>query len=108
MTQERWCTFSLFKQLANVGADVGRAVSGKNKGRTKDSGLAFERALELLDATIADPKNHGLRRRELLRAREALIDHFMYDSKEYGTTDGFWDRYFYAFCYASAMERGVC
>lgn len=35
---------------------------------------AFERALELLDLTAADPKNQS-RLRELRRVREALSDH---------------------------------
>jgi hypothetical protein len=66
---------------------------------------AFERALELIDLTIKDPKNKGLRLKEILRSREAIVDHFMYDN-EYKTTDEQWQEYFFQFNYAAAMQRG--
>ncbi len=101
----RWFTFSIFQQLANVGSDIERTIQWKNKGDLDFSCKAFERALELLDFTIQDPKNKGPRLKELLRAREALVDHFVYDN-EYGTTDTFWQKYFFSFSYAAALERG--
>ena len=100
----RWFKLSLLEQMANIGSDVERTISWKNKGDLAYSQQAFERALELIDLTIADPKNKG-RRREVLRAREALIDHFMYDN-EYGSTDESWQSYFFAFNYAAAIARG--
>jgi hypothetical protein len=51
--------------------------------------------LELLDFTIADPKNKS-KLKELLRAREALADHFFFDN-EYNSTDEIWQKYFFAF-----------
>lgn len=65
---------------------------------------AFERALELIDLTVADPKNRR-RLREILRTREALVDHFVYDNI-YQTTDDIWQKYFFAFNYAAALQRG--
>ena len=41
---------------------------------------ALERAIELLDLTIADPKNKK-RLKEVLRVREALLDHFIFDNE---------------------------
>lgn len=105
LTLERWFRFSLFEQLANVGCDVSRIIRAKKQGDLKLSSLAFERALELLDLTITDPKNHGARRKELLRVREALIDYFMYDN-EYHSTDALWESYFWDFSYAAAIQRG--
>lgn len=105
ITLERWCGFSLFFQLANVGTDVSRAISWRKKGDFVNSNDAFERAMELLDATIADPKNRGPRRKELLRVRETLKDYFLGDN-EYKDTDEAWEQYFYNFCYAAALERG--
>jgi hypothetical protein len=91
-------------QLANVGTDVDRAISWRNRGDMEYSVKAFERALELLDLTISDDKNNKGKRRELLRVREALVDYFIY-SNEYNTSDEFWHKYFFAFAYAAALER---
>lgn len=105
LTQERWFKFSLFEQLANVGMDIERTIQWKNKENQEYSQQAFERALELLDLTIADPKNNQGKRKELLRVREALIDYFMYDN-EYASTSELWQSYFYDFALASAITRG--
>jgi hypothetical protein len=106
LTPERWFRFSLMEQLANVGTDIERTIQWKKAGNLDYSQKAFERALELLYYTIADPKN--IKRgtlRELCRMREALLDYFMGDN-EYCTTDEIWSRYFYEFNYAAAMEKG--
>lgn len=99
----RWFKLSLVEQLANVGSDVVRTIKWKNKGNIKRSKNAFERALELLDLTIADPKNR-FRLKEILRTREALIDYFIFDN-EYSSTDKLWEKYFYNFNYAAALRR---
>lgn len=105
LTPERWFKFSLLEQLANIGSDIERTIQWKKDGDIAYSRKAFERALELLYFTVEDPKNRGPRLREILRVREALIDHFVYDN-EYNTTDEQWQRYFYDFNYAAALERG--
>lgn len=101
----KWFKFSLFEQLANVGMDIERTIRWRKKGNLEYSKQAFERALELLDFTVADPKNKGPRLKEIVRSREALVDHFVYDN-EYNTTDEQWQKYFYQFNYAAALERG--
>lgn len=53
----RWFELSLVEQLANVGSDIERTIQWKKKGDFEYSKEAFLRALELLDLTIADPKN---------------------------------------------------
>jgi hypothetical protein len=53
----RWNLLSFAEQMANVGSEVERTISWKNRGRAEISGRAFERALELIDLTVADPKN---------------------------------------------------
>lgn len=105
LTFERWCTFSVYEQLANVGSDIERTIYWKNQQESDDSKKAFERALELLNLTILDPKNRGPRLKELARVREVLIDHFVYDNV-YNTTDEEWQRYFFDFTYAAALQRG--
>ena len=99
----RWQTFSLVEQLANVGSEVERALNWLNKNNPEYSRLAFLRALELLDLTIADPR-HRRRLKELTRLREALLDFFLGDN-EYRSTEKSWRKYFYGFAYASALEK---
>ena len=100
----RWFELSLVEQLANVGIEIERTIKWKKEGNLEYSQKAFQRALELLDFTIADPKNR-YRLREIVRSREALVDHFVYDN-EYNTTDEIWQKYFFQFNYAAAIRRG--
>lgn len=104
LTHERWNNFSLLQQLAHIGSEVERTIIWKEKGDLEYSKMALFRALELIDLTVADPKNKK-RLKEVLRSREALVDHFMYDN-DYNTTGQQWRDYFYQFGYAAAMERG--
>jgi hypothetical protein len=94
----RWTQLSLAEQMANVVSEIERTISWGRKGRPDFSGRAFERALELLDLTIADAKNRK-RLRELLRVREGLADHFFFDNS-YQSTQESWQRYFGAFLVA--------
>ena len=102
---ERWFQFSLFEQLANVGTDVERVIYWRKNNNVEFSNKAFERVLELLDLTIADPKNRGSILKELTRVREVLVDYFVFDN-EYGSSDDLWQQYFFAFNYAAALQRG--
>ena|SRR3990167_4084585 len=101
---ERWFKFSLIEQMANIGSDVIRSINWKNKNDPENSRLAIERALELIDLTVSDPKNRK-RLREVLRVREALVDYFIFDN-EYNSSDEIWHNYFYDFNYAAAIQRG--
>jgi hypothetical protein len=100
----KWFKLSIFEQMANVGADVDRAVRWKKRGDIEASNAAFERALELIDFTKMDPRNKK-RLKELCRMREVLIDYFMFDN-EYQCTDEQWYNYFYDFNYAAAIAKG--
>jgi len=93
------------EQLANVGTDIERTIRYRNNGDIKESLAAFERALELINFTIDDPKNRGPHRRELCRTREVLLDYFMCNN-EYNSTDQQWQDYFYQFNYAAALAKG--
>lgn len=104
LTPERWYTYSLFFQLANVGADIARAFDWRKRGDLDQSQKAFDRAMELLDYTILDSKNRWPRRKELGRVSEGLKDFFWGDN-EYGTSEKFWNQYFYDYSYAAALER---
>lgn len=52
-----WNKLTFIEQMANIGSEVERTISWKNKGNTEYSKMAFVRALELLDLTITCPKN---------------------------------------------------
>jgi len=99
----RWNLLCFAEQMANIGSEVERTISWKKKGRPEISGRAFERALELIDLTIADPKNRT-RLRELLRVREAVSDHFYFDNS-YRSTPESWQRYFGSFLIAARGKR---
>lgn len=96
----RWLEFSFIEQMANVGTEIGRAITWKKKDE-KLSQLAFERGLELLELTIQDPKNRG-KGKELCRVGEVLADYFMGEN-EYGSTDELWNSYFYFFNNAASV-----
>ncbi len=99
----RWKGLSLVEQMANIGSEVHRTVKWKRKDNEAYWRKAFERARELIDLTIDDEKNrHGLR--EIVRVREALADHFVFDN-EYHTTDENWLRYFDAFTRAARVGK---
>ena len=102
MASGTWNKFNLMEQLANVGTEVGRAINWREKN-AKYSNSAFDRALELLELTINDPKNRG-RLKELTRLREVLIDYFVFDN-EYGSSDTLWQSYFYPFNYAARINH---
>lgn len=102
----RWFELTLVEQLANVGSEIERALNWANKGNRALSLRAFERGLELLELTMADPR-HRQRLKEPARVREALLDYFLGEN-QYGSTEESWRRYFYQFALAAAIrkERG--
>lgn len=95
----RWQGFSLALQLAHVGSEVSRASAAKNANNDIRLQSAVSRMLELLDFTIADPKNR-YRLRELCRVREVLCD-FLVGDNAYHSTDTSLDAYFLQFAVAA-------
>jgi len=100
----RWFEFSRIEQMANVGCDVDRAIRWRQKGDLENSRKAFERALELLQFTIADPKNKNCLR-ELTRIKEAIGSYFFHDNI-YGYTEKSLHKYFFNFNYMYALQKG--
>ena len=97
-----WQRFNLMEQMTNIGAEVGRA----RKWRGKDEELfqgAVERALELFDLTLEDPR-WRTRLREIARAREVFLD-AVFGGKEYRSTLEELDRYFSQFAYAARINN---
>ncbi|MDI6756678.1 MAG: hypothetical protein QME32_01495 [Endomicrobiia bacterium] len=100
----RWFELSFLEQMANIGSEVERALDWKNRGRVNFGEKAFERALELLELTIADKRNRGSRLRELLRLEETLLDYF-YSDNTYSSSAKSWSDYFGAFAFAARSGR---
>jgi hypothetical protein len=99
----RWYQFSLVEQLANTGSEVERALNWRQRGNVEYSTRAIERALELLDLTLADARHRG-RLKELTRLREALVDYF-YADNGFGSSPALWRTYFNAFAVAARAGR---
>ena len=99
----RWQTLSFPEQMANIGSEIERTISWKQKGNREYQRLAFDRALELLDLTIED-KNNRSRLREIVRVREALADFFAFDN-DYNSTSRQWQNYFLSFAYAARIHK---
>ena len=94
-----WAKLSLMEQMANIGSEVERTISWRDKKNLDYSNRAFERALELLDLTVENSKRVSCLK-ELLRLREMLVDYFVFDN-EYSSSDKLWRSYFYPFNFAA-------
>jgi hypothetical protein len=93
----------LIEQMANIGGEVSRALNWRGKGRPEYAGQAFDRALELIDMTLATRLNYA-RLRELARMREGLVDFFI-GSNTFLSTEASWRNYFSAFAFAARRNR---
>ena len=97
----RWWELSISEQLGNVGSEIGRALNWSARNRELAQG-AFERALELIDLTLDDPRHRRsvARLREIARAREVVVD-FLAGSNQYSTTAASLQKYFDAYALAA-------
>lgn len=95
----RWEKMSFCEQMANVGSEVSRALNWRKKGNIDFSNKAINRALELLDFTIAPIRKYS-RLKELFRVKECLVD-FFYGSNEFSSSEVLWRKYFDHFNYAA-------
>jgi hypothetical protein len=98
-----WGDLTLAEQLGNAGADVGRAIRARGGSHPERFTAAVDRALDLLDLTLADERWAGPRRREIARAREVVCD-FLVGDNIYGSTAETTEAWFMA--YAMAARRG--
>lgn len=100
----RWATLPLAEQLGNIGSEIGRAINAANRNDAERFEGAFSRALELFDLTLADPRWHGPRLREICRAREVACD-FLVGPNSFGSTAVSLDGYFLQFAMAARSQR---
>lgn len=96
MADGRWHLFSLAEQMGNIGSEVHRAILRRRQGEEKGFQYAFERALELFDLTLEDPRWSAPRKREIGRAREVFCD-ALWGENEYQTDLASLDTYFLQF-----------
>ena len=97
----RWYELSLSEQLGNIGSEVLRASRQRGKNE-KLFWTAVERALDLFDLTLDDPRWKG-RRWEIARAREVFVD-AIFGGKEYKSSLESLVRYFDQFAYAARLR----
>jgi len=98
----KWQKLSLMEQMANIGGEVSRVLHWQNKDE-KLYENAINRALELLDLTISDPRWQN-RLKEIVRTRELLCDAIL-GGKEYKTSLKDLNRYFFHFALAARINR---
>ena len=90
----KWRELSLAEQLANVGSETNRALNwqGRDEQLYKN---AINRALELLDLTISDPRWRK-RLKEIVRVRE-FLGAAIFGDNEFKTSLKDLDKYFFNF-----------
>lgn len=72
-----WTKRSIFEQMGNIGSEVGRSIKAHRSGNAKREEKAFDRALDLMDATVESlVPEYPARAREVLRAREQFATLF--------------------------------
>lgn len=94
----RWQKFSLMEQLGNIGGEVSRVLNWKDKDEKIFWG-AVERALDLFNLTLEDPRWIG-RRWEIARAREVFCD-AVYGGNLYKSSLEDLKKYFDQFAFAA-------
>ena len=104
---ERWRALSLAQQLGNAGSEVSRALKWRSRNPAIARG-ALDRALDLIDLTLEDPRHVAsvARLREICRLRETLLDYFL-GPNQYGWTEAALRRYFDSFAVAVSRTRGA-
>ena len=100
LAEGRWFTFTLAKQLGNIGSEVERAITWKNEGDDGQSRKALYRGLELFDLSLQDDRWNYPQLKEIARARELVCD-FLAGDNEYGSDEIFLNDYFTQFAIAS-------
>jgi hypothetical protein len=99
--KNKWQKLSIFDQMGNISAEVGRALSAQRRGDEASLNGAFYRGLDLFDATIEglvskkSPRYH-----EVLIAREQFCE-LVLNKKD----DPKLDEYFTQFAIAARMRH---
>lgn len=98
----RWKNLSFLEQMANIGSEVERTISWKEKGNVEYSQKAFIRSIELLNMTLGSDLTPP-QRREVARVREIWTDFIRY-SNQYRSNKEQWRKYFLQLLLAYKMK----
>lgn len=98
-----WHSLTLAEQLGNIGSEISRANQWQQHKQNERFKQALERALELSDKTITDPRWAG-RTKELIRMREVLAANFE-ESGESGATLPELETYLLDFALAARRQK---
>lgn len=99
--KQKWAKLTIFEQMGNIGAEVGRALSAKRRGDEKSLRGALYRGLDLLDATAnVWTAKKSPRTREILRAREQFVA-----AATTGQDDPSLENYFMQFAVAARLHK---
>ncbi|MBO4373859.1 MAG: hypothetical protein J5829_02020 [Lachnospiraceae bacterium] len=93
--RKKWFSMSVEEQISNIGGEVNRAINWWNKGNKERARNFCNKAKELLQLSIEDPKNRQ-RTGEFFNGICELDDRFFGDNK-YNTTDVMLRKYYDAF-----------
>lgn len=94
LSNGRWDKLCYLEQMANIGSEVERAISWREKGNEEYSKLAFFRSLELFNLTLSSPDLTFSQLRETARANETWIDFFAFNNV-YKSSSESWRKYFF-------------
>lgn len=94
LAKGKWFRMSLSEQMGNTGSEIHRMVLAEKRDENRFNS-ALDRALELIDLTLADPRwKKGYK--EIARVREVLCD-ICFGESQYGTSLEALDNYFFQF-----------
>ncbi|MEK9174415.1 MAG: hypothetical protein AAB725_00385 [Patescibacteria group bacterium] len=102
----RWFELTLMEQMGNIGSEVNRTWAWQKKNHAEYNRQALERALELFELTLSDPrwiKMNG-RLKEIGRARELFCDLF-FGQNQYNETGEKLMKYFDEFALAARKDK---
>ena len=80
LTKEKWSRFPFYKQIIMIANEINRAKNWIIKGDIDEVKNCYEKALELIDLTVAVLVNKKVLR-EILRFREVLAQEYINDKK---------------------------
>ncbi|MDI6815638.1 MAG: hypothetical protein QME41_00400 [Actinomycetota bacterium] len=98
----RWQMLSLAEQMGNIGSEINRALKFQEKNTARFEN-AINRALELFDLTIEDPRWRR-RLKEITRVREVFCS-TVFSDNEYSTSLDDLNQYFYLFALAARKHN---
>jgi len=101
----RWQRLTLAEQFGNIGSEVSRAIRWSTRNPAMAQ-AAFYRGLELFDLMLDAPRHResGARLREIVRAREVVVDFFA-GANAYGSTGPSLQKYFDHFALATRRSH---